>query len=147
CPAPGRGSDPGSSSARQRCRVRAAASPGFRRRSEPFGWRPDLGDTTLRCLTRPTPTPALDMLTCPALFGPWRPVGLGLLAATLLASDPVVPSALHAQEARARWERLCRIRQDKFDLVLPEAMRENGIGMWIVVQKEGHPDPLWEDLG
>jgi Xaa-Pro aminopeptidase len=55
--------------------------------------------------------------------------------------------ALHAQEARARWERLCQIRQDKFDLILPEAMRENEIQMWIVVQKEGHNDPLYEDLG
>ncbi len=54
---------------------------------------------------------------------------------------------LHAQEARARWDRLCQIRQDKFDLILPEAMRENGIEMWIVTQKRGNYDPLYEDLG
>ncbi len=52
-----------------------------------------------------------------------------------------------AQESRRRWERLCQIRADKFDLVLPEAMRENGIDMWITVMKEGLLDPLWEDLG
>lgn len=66
---------------------------------------------------------------------------LGLLAP--LASPP----PLDAQEARFRWDRLCQIRQQKFDLILPEAMRENGIDMWIVAQREGNPDPLYEDLG
>lgn len=56
-------------------------------------------------------------------------------------------SFVEAQEARARWDRLCQIRQEKFDLILPEAMRENDIQMWITVQKEGHHDPLYEDLG
>ena len=50
-------------------------------------------------------------------------------------------------DAKARWERLCTIRREKFDRVLPEAMRENGIDMWIVAMKEGHYDPLWELLG
>jgi Xaa-Pro aminopeptidase len=52
-----------------------------------------------------------------------------------------------AQEARTRWDRLCQIRREKFDYVLPEAMRENGIDMWIVAMKEGHYDPQWELLG
>lgn len=59
-----------------------------------------------------------------------------------------VPALAEAKpEARNRWERMCRIRADKFDLILPEAMRENGIDMWITVMKEGLRDPLWEDLG
>ncbi|MFT7553654.1 MAG: hypothetical protein ACI9BV_003992, partial [Rhodothermales bacterium] len=52
-----------------------------------------------------------------------------------------------AQEARRRWEMMNQIRRDKFDLVLPEAMRENGIDMWIVMNREGNNDPLWADLG
>ena len=52
-----------------------------------------------------------------------------------------------AQEARKRWERMCQIRQDKFDRVLPEAMRGNGIDMWITVIREGFRDPLYDDLG
>jgi Xaa-Pro aminopeptidase len=56
-------------------------------------------------------------------------------------------SGTAAQEARTRWERLCQIRREKFDYVLPEAMRENGIDMWIVAMKEGHYDPQWELLG
>jgi len=54
---------------------------------------------------------------------------------------------IHAQEARKRWERMAQIRREKFDLVLPEVMKENGIDMWIVMMKEGHLDPLYEDLG
>ena len=52
-----------------------------------------------------------------------------------------------AQEARRRWERLCQIRQEKFDRILPEVMRENQIDMWIIAQKEGHNDPMYEHLG
>jgi len=50
-------------------------------------------------------------------------------------------------EARGRWQRQCQIREEKFDLVLPRAMRDNGIDMWIVMIKEGLQDPLYEDLG
>ena len=57
------------------------------------------------------------------------------------------PAAAGAQEARARWERACQIRHEKFDLVLPGAMRANDIDMWIVVMREGLLDPLWEALG
>jgi Xaa-Pro aminopeptidase len=65
------------------------------------------------------------------------PVLLGLLVA--IDAQP--------QEARRRWEMMAQIRRDKFDQVLPEAMRENGIDMWITVMKEGYADPLYEDLG
>lgn len=52
-----------------------------------------------------------------------------------------------AQEARRRWEMQRQIRLDKFEQVLPAAMRAHGIDMWIVAVKENHYDPLWEDLG
>src|SRR5262245_44529872 len=51
------------------------------------------------------------------------------------------------QEARRRWETERQIRLDKFDQILPIAMRHAGIDMWIVAVKENHYDPLWEDLG
>lgn len=50
-------------------------------------------------------------------------------------------------EARQRWERMNQIRRDKFDLVLPEVLRENEIDMWIVMRREGLDDPLTPDLG
>jgi Xaa-Pro aminopeptidase len=56
-------------------------------------------------------------------------------------------AGVSSNEARSRWEMRNQIRRDKFDLVLPQAMRENGIDMWITVMKEGNFDPLYLELG
>lgn len=66
---------------------------------------------------------------------------LWLLLALLLAQPA------EAQEARRRWEMQRQIRLDKFEQVLPAAMRAHRIDMWIVAVKENHREPLWEDLG
>ncbi|HWP99342.1 MAG TPA: M24 family metallopeptidase [Vicinamibacterales bacterium] len=69
--------------------------------------------------------------------------GLTMAVAAMFGADgPAV-----AQEPRRRWAQMCEIRKDKFDYILPEAMRENGIDMWIVMMREGHYDPLYDDLG
>lgn len=68
-----------------------------------------------------------------------------LLAATLFAV--FAAAQVSAQDARARWERMCQIRAEKFDLVLPTAMADNDLDMWIVVMREGNLDPLWDALG
>jgi Xaa-Pro aminopeptidase len=65
-----------------------------------------------------------------------------LLAVMLTAALPA-----EAQEARRRWEMERQIRLDKFEQVLPRAMRDNDIDMWLVAVKENHYDPLWKDLG
>lgn len=52
-----------------------------------------------------------------------------------------------AQEARARYEMMELIRKEKFDLVLPGAMRDNDVDMWIHVIRRGDPDPLELDFG
>jgi Xaa-Pro aminopeptidase len=72
---------------------------------------------------------------------------LVLVVVSALTADAIAPVAVDGQEARARWERACQIRAEKFDLVLPGAMRANDIDMWIVVMREGLLDPLWEALG
>ncbi len=56
-------------------------------------------------------------------------------------------SSLEGQEARRRWEMQRQIRLDKFEQILPVAMRNAGIDMWIVAVKENHREPLWDDLG
>ncbi len=66
------------------------------------------------------------------------------IAAALAASWP---APLDGQEARRRWERMCQIRAEKFDLVLPGAMHDNDLDMWIVVMREGLLDPMWDALG
>jgi Xaa-Pro aminopeptidase len=67
------------------------------------------------------------------------------LIAFVLAMCMAAPA--FAQEARRRWEIQRQIRLDKFEQVLPRAMRDNNIDMWIVAVKENHYDPLWNDLG
>jgi Xaa-Pro aminopeptidase len=67
-----------------------------------------------------------------------------LLALLLL---PLAVSRADAQEARRRWELQRQIRLDKFEQVLPQAMRAHGNDMWIVAVKENHTDTLWDDLG
>jgi Xaa-Pro aminopeptidase len=52
-----------------------------------------------------------------------------------------------AQEAFRRWRITNQIRIDKFDLILPEVMRENNIDMWIIANREGNFDPLYFELG
>jgi len=40
-----------------------------------------------------------------------------------------------------------QIRREKFDLVLPEAMRKNNVDMWIHVMREAIPDPFGAEDG
>jgi len=67
-----------------------------------------------------------------------------LLVGTLIVG---LAAPAFAQEARRRWEMERQIRLDKFEQVLPRAMRDHGIDLWIVAVKENHTDPLWNDLG
>ena len=59
----------------------------------------------------------------------------------------LISTTSFSQEAMRRWRQLNQVRNDKFDLVLPEAMRENNIDMWIVTNREGNFDPLYTDMG
>ena len=47
-----------------------------------------------------------------------------------------------AVSAKAGAEILHLIRKEKFDLILPGAMRDNGVDMWIHVIRIGNPDPM-----
>jgi len=79
----------------------------------------------------------------------WNPIvtPLVILAVILAPSSATGGGDVRILDARARWETLNQIRQDKFDLVLPDAMRDNGVDMWIHVIRWGDPDPLELDLG
>jgi Xaa-Pro aminopeptidase len=70
---------------------------------------------------------------------------VSILSSTVLFV--LLASTAHGQEAQRRWQMLRQIRLDKFEQVLPLAMRNAGIDMWIVAVKENHREPLWEDLG
>jgi len=76
-----------------------------------------------------------------------KPTSLAAAVLAVVIAAAVACPTAGAQEARRRFEMQRRIRLDKFALVLPQAMRENAIDLWIVAMKQNHPDPLWEDLG
>ncbi|MDD9998911.1 MAG: M24 family metallopeptidase [Rhodospirillaceae bacterium] len=71
---------------------------------------------------------------------------LHLLSGVLLLGQLAVATA-GASTARTDWEIACNIRSDKFDYVLPDAMRDNGIDMWIVIDKGRGTEPLSRDFG
>ena len=52
-----------------------------------------------------------------------------------------------AQESKQNYEVMKLIRQEKLDLILPGAMRDNNVDMWIHVVESGRMDPLALDLG
>jgi Xaa-Pro aminopeptidase len=54
---------------------------------------------------------------------------------------------IKAQEAKARWDILNLIQKEKLETILPKAMRENNIDMWIIVNKYGRTDTLAGELG
>jgi len=78
---------------------------------------------------------------------------LSLLPVSVLKSPAIIflvfalYSGSNAQEVRRRWNNLNEIRREKFDLILPQVMRENQIDMWIITCREGIFDPLYKFLG
>ena len=49
--------------------------------------------------------------------------------------------------AKTSSEVLDLIRKEKLDLILPGAMRDNNVDMWIHVTRTGDPDPLYPHFG
>ena len=53
----------------------------------------------------------------------------------------------YSQEARARYQIMNLIRKEKLDLILPGAMRDNNVDMWIHAMRRGDPDAFDLDFG
>lgn len=64
----------------------------------------------------------------------------------ILLSGWVVFSSF-GNDAHDTWEINSMIRSDKFDFVLPKAMRNNKIDMWIIIDKGRGTEPLFRDFG
>ena len=63
----------------------------------------------------------------------------------LCLCSPVVGAQTIHEETLQRMQQ--QIRNDKFDHVLPKAMRDNGVDMWIHVIRDRNPDPIARNLG
>ena len=74
----------------------------------------------------------------------WRSNARQMVFLVLIAI--FLPTAL-AGEAHDDWRINCMIRKDKFRYVLPQAMRNNDIDMWIVIDKGRGTEPLFRDFG
>lgn len=68
------------------------------------------------------------------------------MAALLFTGDPVMAQS-DSLTAKSAAEILHLIRREKLDVVLPGAMRDNGVDMWIHVVREGDPDPMAVHFG
>lgn len=58
-----------------------------------------------------------------------------------------VPATAADDDFVSPWEFSCMIRNDKFDYVLPNAMRRNNIDMWIVFDHGRGSEPMMLDFG
>jgi Xaa-Pro aminopeptidase len=74
--------------------------------------------------------------------------GLALLSTAGGHAEAQQPASIPSTDtARARWEINCTIRKDKFDFVLPQAMRANDVDVWIVIDRGRGTEPMARDFG
>jgi hypothetical protein len=65
----------------------------------------------------------------------------------LLCTPASLGAQADTQTSRSGAEALRQIRVNKLDLILPGAMRDNKVDMWIHVTREGDPDPMASQFG
>ena len=70
-----------------------------------------------------------------------------IIAVLTMYAGMVAPRTATAQDFQSNWEISCIIRNDKFDYVLPNAMRRNDIDMWIVIDHGRGTEPMMLDFG
>jgi Xaa-Pro aminopeptidase len=75
----------------------------------------------------------------------WTATTIAMLLALSVAVP--APAQVGGQTARERAALLHQLRSEKLDVVLPLAMRDNGIDMWIHAIRAGNPDPLQANFG
>ena len=66
---------------------------------------------------------------------------------SVMFSVPVAISQPGVHTAKTGSEVLQLIRNEKRDLILPGAMRDNNVDMWIHVTRSGDQDPMFPEFG
>ena len=74
------------------------------------------------------------------------PLPIVLTAALVSVAANAPAQTAVTDDVRSRWEASCMIRHDKFDYVLPGAMRRNDIDMWIVIDRGRGTQPMTRDF-
>ncbi len=88
-------------------------------------------------------------LLCTAFLAALVAPSIGVDAVPLAGRPSTPPQGAAVSQddgARSRWEISCNIRKDKFDFVLPRAMRANNIDMWIVIDRGRGTQPMTLDF-
>jgi Xaa-Pro aminopeptidase len=71
-----------------------------------------------------------------------------MAAVVLAGSQPTAAQQGRVLDAsRSQWEFSCAIRKDKFQYVLPSALRRNDVDMWIVLDRGRGSEPMGRDFG
>ena len=68
-----------------------------------------------------------------------------LIAVLLIAPNAIAQPGVHTVKTGGEVVQL--IRKEKLDLILPEAMHDNNVDMWIHVTRAGDPDPMFPEFG
>ena len=66
---------------------------------------------------------------------------------SVIFTVPVANAQPGVHTAKTGSEILRLVRNEKLDLILPGAMRDNNVDMWIHVTRNGDPDPLAKNFG
>ena len=76
-------------------------------------------------------------------------LSIPILISVAVAGAVGIPAAAQERELSEATLELMRqqIRRDKFDHVLPQAMRDHGVDMWIHVIRDRNPDGMARELG
>ena len=70
-----------------------------------------------------------------------------LIILSMLSTELLVYAQPGVHTAKTGSEVLRLIRNEKLDLILPGAMRDNDVDMWIHVTRQGDQDPLFPEFG
>ena len=70
-----------------------------------------------------------------------------LILIALMFSGTVAGVELLEHTSQSGGKILRLLRNDKLDLILPGAMRDNNVDMWIHVTRQGDPDPMAQQFG
>jgi len=70
-----------------------------------------------------------------------------LTLVSMMGAASLVNAQIDTHTSRTGGEALRQIRNNKLDLILPGAMRDNNVNMWIHVTRQGDPDPLALQFG
>lgn len=72
---------------------------------------------------------------------------VALILISVMLTTPVISVELLGHTSKSGGEILRLMRNDKLDLILPGAMRDNNVDMWIHVTRQGDPDPMAQQFG